>query len=58
MTDNWEHPPDKKKVFGYDIKFPPNGKAIRLEKIQAFQVRWNTERLTFQQHVQNELNIH
>jgi hypothetical protein len=58
MTDNWDHPPDKNTVFGYDIKFPPNGKAIKLENIHAFQERWNAEGLTFQQHVQKELNIH
>ncbi|MBC6429559.1 hypothetical protein FM036_01215 [Nostoc sp. HG1] len=58
MTDNWDHPPEKNKVFGYDIKFPPNGKAIKLENIHAFQERWNAEGLTFQQHVQKELNIH
>ncbi|MEH2177833.1 hypothetical protein [Nostoc sp.] len=57
MTNNWDHPPDKNTVFGYDINFPPNGKAIKLENIQGFQERWNTEGLTFQQHVQNLLNI-
>lgn len=47
-----------KKVFDCSsINFPPNGKAIKLENIQAFQERWNTEGLTFQQHVQNLLNI-
>ncbi|MGV0103061.1 hypothetical protein NSTCB13_01633 [Nostoc sp. DSM 114160] len=57
MTDNWDHPPDKNTVFGYDINFPPNGKAIKLKNIQGFQERWNIEGLTFQQHVQNLLNI-
>lgn len=58
MTDNWDNPLDTNTVFGCGIKFPPNGKAIRLEKLQAFQERWNTEGLAFQQHVQNILNIH
>ncbi|MEH2333293.1 hypothetical protein [Nostoc sp.] len=58
MTNDWVHPPDKSKVFDCAINFPPNGKAIRLEKIRAFQERWSTEGLAFQQHVQSVLNIH
>jgi hypothetical protein len=58
MTDNWDNPPENDKVFGCSIHFPPFGKAIKLEKIRVFQERWNTEGLTFQQHVQKELNIH
>ncbi|MEA5621729.1 hypothetical protein [Nostoc sp. UHCC 0251] len=58
MTDNWEHPPKNDEVFDCTITFPPNGKSIKLENIQAFQERWSKEGLAFQKHVQNVLNIH
>jgi hypothetical protein len=55
MTDNWEHPPENKKVFNCSIYFPPFGKAIKLENLQKFQTHWGKEGLAFQQHVQNVL---
>ncbi|MDZ8110575.1 MAG: hypothetical protein RM338_33940 [Nostoc sp. DedQUE12a] len=58
MADNWEHPPENDKVFDCSIHFPAFGKAIRLENIHAFQERWGKDKLEFQQHVQNVLNIH
>ncbi|MHC5832881.1 MAG: hypothetical protein ACYT04_97090, partial [Nostoc sp.] len=58
MTNDWDHSPKNDEVFDCTIKFPPNGKAIKLENIQGFQERWITEGLPFQQHVQNVLNIH
>lgn len=58
MADNWDIPPDAKEVFGCDINFPPNGKVIQLDHLQEFQKRWNTQEITFEQHVQKVLNIH
>ncbi|AFY32240.1 hypothetical protein [Calothrix sp. PCC 7507] len=58
MTDDWENSPHNDKVFDCAIHFPSNGKAIKLDKIQEFQKRWNTAGLEFQQYVQGVLNIH
>ncbi|BBD69629.1 hypothetical protein NIES4072_30360 [Nostoc commune NIES-4072] len=57
MTDNWDNPPENDKLFDCLIHFPAFGKAIKLEKIRAFREHWSTKELTFQQHVQNLLNI-
>ncbi len=58
MTENWERSPDTNKVFDCVIKFPQNGKAIKLENIHVFQEHWGKKELAFQHHVQSVLNIH
>ncbi|QSJ16072.1 hypothetical protein JYQ62_30575 [Nostoc sp. UHCC 0702] len=58
MADNWDIPPHTDKVFGCAIRFPPNGKVIKLDHLRKFQTHWKKEGLTFQQHVQKVLNIH
>ncbi|MBD2412575.1 hypothetical protein FACHB389_00975 [Nostoc calcicola FACHB-389] len=58
ITDNWHNPPENHKLFDCTINFPRFGKAIKLENIHAFQERWGKEKLAFQQHVRNVLNIH
>ncbi|MFB2772934.1 hypothetical protein ACE1AT_27225 [Pelatocladus sp. BLCC-F211] len=58
MTDDWHNPPHTDEVFGCKIKFPPSGKAIKLENLKAFKEHWSAKELTFQQHVQNVLKNH
>lgn len=57
IADTWNIPPDVKEIFDYDIKFPPNGKAIKLENLEDFRSRWNKEEFAFQQHVEKILSV-
>jgi hypothetical protein len=53
ITNNWNTPPDKDRVFDGHINFPTNGRVIELENIGGFQQRWkDTGGLpAFQQHI-------
>ncbi len=58
ITNNWDKLPTYEEIFGYPIKFPPDGKVTNLENKEDFKQHWEQHEglLGFQNHVQKELN--